>query len=149
MKTVLFLCTGNYYRSRFAEEVFNHKAAQTGLGWTATSRALAIERGYANIGAMSPLALQALTERDVRPRGAARVPVQCTAFDLERADLIIALKESEHKPLMLERFPKMERRLEYWHVDDLDVAEPAVALASIDRHVGALLDRLLIEASHD
>jgi len=24
MKTVLFLCTGNFYRSRFAEEVFNH-----------------------------------------------------------------------------------------------------------------------------
>ena len=25
-KTVLFLCTGNYYRSRFAEELFNHEA---------------------------------------------------------------------------------------------------------------------------
>jgi len=26
-RTVLFLCTGNYYRSRFADELFNHKAA--------------------------------------------------------------------------------------------------------------------------
>ena len=30
-KGVLFLCTGNYYRSRFAEILFNSVAAQMGL----------------------------------------------------------------------------------------------------------------------
>ena len=39
MQTVLFLCTGNYYRSRFAEELFNHRAARDGLSWVAQSRA--------------------------------------------------------------------------------------------------------------
>ena len=30
-KAVLFLCSGNYYRSRHAEAVFNHRAAAAGL----------------------------------------------------------------------------------------------------------------------
>jgi len=34
----LFICTGNYYRSRFAEAVFNHHAAETNLKWQAFSR---------------------------------------------------------------------------------------------------------------
>ena len=39
---VLFVCTGNYYRSRFAEAVFNHLAAARGLPWRAVSRGLAV-----------------------------------------------------------------------------------------------------------
>ena len=38
MPTVLFLCSGNYYRSRFAEIFFNWLAPQQGLNWRAESR---------------------------------------------------------------------------------------------------------------
>jgi protein-tyrosine-phosphatase len=41
-KTVLFLCTGNYYRSRFAEVLFNSVAGKLGLSWVASSRGLAL-----------------------------------------------------------------------------------------------------------
>ncbi len=41
MKTVLFLCTGNYYRSRYAEILFNAKAEIMELEWKAVSRGLA------------------------------------------------------------------------------------------------------------
>lgn len=62
MRTVLFLCTGNYYRSRFAEEIFNARAAALGLDWRAESRALAIERGKNNVGPISPLVRSALAD---------------------------------------------------------------------------------------
>jgi hypothetical protein len=43
-KTVLFLCTGNYYRSRFAEVLFNSVAERMELPWKALSKVLALER---------------------------------------------------------------------------------------------------------
>ena len=141
-KTVLFLCTGNYYRSRFAEELFNHRAERDGLIWRAESRALAIERGKHNVGPISRLVLQALQARGCVPRGIARMPQPCTAADLENADLVIALKDSEHRPLMLERFPEWEGRTEFWFVDDIDVTPPDQALAAIEREVERLLQRL-------
>src|SRR5947199_205561 len=45
-KTVLFLCTGNYYRSRFAEVLFNSVAGKMGLTWRASSRGLAYLHRY-------------------------------------------------------------------------------------------------------
>jgi protein-tyrosine phosphatase len=39
-QTVLFLCTGNYYRSRLAEVYFNALAPGWRLRWRADSRAL-------------------------------------------------------------------------------------------------------------
>ena len=139
MKTVLFLCTGNYYRSRFAEELFNHRAAQAGVNWQAQSRALAIERGINNIGPLSPLALSGLTTRGLSARGANRRPQQCVVLDLESADHIVALNEVEHRSLMRERFPNWETRIQYWDIGDVAVVQPDKALALIDAQVEALL----------
>jgi hypothetical protein len=68
VKTVIFLCTGNYYRSRFAEEFFNHHAERAGLHWIARWRGLALERGMHNIGPISPFALHALKEMAISAR---------------------------------------------------------------------------------
>ena len=108
VKTILFLCTGNYYRSRFAEELFNHRAAHLGINWQAQSRALAIERGRNNVGSLSPLVLWGLMTRGLSAKGTNRAPQQCTILDLESADFIVALNEIEHRPLMSERFPDWE-----------------------------------------
>ena len=102
MKTILFLCTGNYYRSRFAEELFNHHAELAGLDWVAQSRGLALERGAHNVGPISPFALHALKEMVITPRGADRFPRHCTVDDLSGADFLVAVKEAEHRPLMRE-----------------------------------------------
>src|SRR5947209_4653080 len=95
MKTVLFLCTGNYYRSRFAEELFNHHATASGLGWHALSRALAIELGIGNVGPFSEYTADALAARGIRAPQSARYPQQCLISDLEAADVIVALNEFE------------------------------------------------------
>jgi len=60
MNKILFLCTGNYYRSRFAEHLFNWLAVKQGLDWQADSRGLALERGVNNVGAISRYAAEAL-----------------------------------------------------------------------------------------
>ena len=95
VKTILFLCTGNYYRSRFAEELFNHQAERADLDWIAQSRGLALERGAHNVGPISPFALHALKEMAVTARGADRFPQQCTVEDLAGADFVVAVKEEE------------------------------------------------------
>jgi protein-tyrosine-phosphatase len=116
---VLFLCTGNYYRSRFAEILFNSVAGKMGLPWSASSRGLALERGVNNVGPMAVSAIAALKAMGVlAPDALSRFPMQVTTDDLERADRVIALKEAEHLPLLQERFPGWAEKVEFWHIDD-------------------------------
>jgi protein-tyrosine phosphatase len=141
VKTILFLCTGNYYRSRFAEELFNHCADLAGLDWVARSCGLALERGSHNVGPISPFALHTLKEMAITPRGADRFPQQCTAGDLATAEFVVAVKETEHRPLIRERFPEWEHLTDYWHVHDVEDAAPADALKVLAHEVQALLLR--------
>src|SRR5947207_6996376 len=102
-RTVLFLCTGNYYRSRFAEVLFNSIAGKMGLAWQASSRGLALERGVNNVGPMAVSAIKALEALGVRATDAVVcLPAQVTSDDLEQAALIVALKLAEHLPLIQE-----------------------------------------------
>src|ERR1700758_2384536 len=111
-KTVLFLCTGNYYRSRFAEILFNAVVGKMGLSWQASSRGLALERGVNNVGPMAVSAVKALEALGIRASDAVtRLPAQVTPDDLKQADRIVALKQAEHLPLLQERFLPQVREL--------------------------------------
>jgi protein-tyrosine phosphatase len=138
-KTVLFLCTGNYYRSRFAEVLFNSVAGKMGLAWQASSRGLALERGVNNVGSMAKSVIKALDGMGIRGvDDVSRFPAQVTTEELEGADRIVALKQSEHLPLLQERFPDWAEKVEFWHVDDA----PGV-LNLIERDVMGLVARIL------
>ena len=139
MREVLFICTGNYYRSRFAEAVFNHGAEQRGLDWRAFSRGLAthLVDGQGDISLHTRVALVA---RGIPLRYAATKPTPLTRPDLERAARIIALKELEHRAMMRAQFPDWENRVEYWKVHDLDAATPDQAIPGLELLVRRLLD---------
>jgi protein-tyrosine phosphatase len=138
-KTVLFLCTGNYYRSRFAEVLFNSVAGKMGLPWRASSRGLALERGVNNVGPMEVSAVKALEARGLRAVAVfGRFPIQATVEDFEAAHWIVALKEAEHLPLLQERYPALAEKVEFWQVDDA----PEV-LGLIEREVMDLAAHLI------
>jgi translation initiation factor 1 len=68
----------------------------------------------------------------------ARAPAQVTTEDLERAYRVVALKQTEHLPLLRERFPAWAEKVEFWQVDDAPEA-----LAVIEQEVMGLVARIL------
>jgi protein-tyrosine phosphatase len=140
MPSVLFLCSGNYYRSRFAEVFFNHLAECDGLSWRANSRGFRLSPN--NVGPISKYALTGLEARGIPLAEPIRFPQVVTALDFESHNHVIAVKEAEHRPRMQEHFPEWAQRIEYWHIDDLDCATPDVALVELENRVRALLGRL-------
>jgi len=142
MKTVLFLCTGNYYRSRFAEILFNTLARKEGLPWRAESRGLALERGVNNVGPLSAHAARRLRELGIRYDEYLRLPLPVQDTDLDRANLIIALKGDEHRPLLEEKHPDWAERVEFWEIHDEYDLPPDQALPGVEVSVRALIHRL-------
>jgi protein-tyrosine phosphatase len=141
--TILFLCSGNYFRSRFSEELFNHWAARLSLPWRAASRGLVADlSGLRNVGCISPYTLEALALRGISPAGAERWPTPVSREELELAELVIALKETEHRPMLERRFPELVAKVEFWQVDDIDVAAPDEGLRQAEQYLLQLLQRL-------
>jgi len=141
-KIVLFLCTGNYYRSRFAEILFNVIAGQVELGWRADSRGVALEKGINNHGSISQDVLMHLKASGISMKEPLRNPIQATENDFLRADLIIALKEAEHRPYVFERYPNWVDRIFYWDVDDIDQKPSYESLIEIEESVRGLVKKL-------
>jgi protein-tyrosine phosphatase len=136
------LCSGNYYRSRFAEYLFNALAPQRKLDWEATSRGLARQFSPLNIGPLSRHAATGLAARKIMPSEPIRLPLRAVDGDFAAANLVVALKEQEHRRLVELYYATWTERVEYWQVHDLDCAPPEEALAEIDSHVRELLERL-------
>jgi len=138
--TVLFVCTGNIYRSRFAEALFNHHAQAEGLGWCAFSRGLHPESIASE--ALSPHAQAALEARNIELHHTAAKKSPLTAEDLEMAHIIIALSAAEHRPLLAEQFPAWLDQFNFWEVGDLPLSSPEDALSLIEHEVLNLLQDL-------
>ncbi len=146
MRQILFICSGNFYRSRFAEAVFNFHAANRDLPLRAFSRGLATHL-VLHAGDISLHTRLALADRGIALHHTGRAPVQLERTDLERAHRVIAVKEAEHRPLMRQLFPAWENRIEYWAVHDLDAAASEVAIPGLERQVIALLEQDLPPAA--
>lgn len=138
-QSVLFLCTGNFYRSRYAEAWFNHEAPRHGLLWRAESRGF---RPHLEELPLSHHAEERLSVRSVPRILTRREPGRVEESDLAEASLVVALYEREHRPMMEERFPRWSERIRYWNVPDIDEAAPAAALALVECEVEGLIRQL-------
>jgi protein-tyrosine phosphatase len=136
---LLFICTGNYYRSRYAEIFFNDLALKSQLNWTASSRGLAADEGH-NVGPIAPHVLKRLELRGIPLNGHARFPMQLEEKDLLESNLIIALDRRDHQPMMGKQFPAWTDRITYWDVPDLNLMDADSAFAAIERSINSLLE---------
>jgi protein-tyrosine phosphatase len=68
--------------------------------------------------------------------------VQLEKDDLEAADLVIALNEAEHGPLMDRQFAGWADQILYWNVPDLHLMRADEALSQIEKNVIALVKQL-------
>ncbi len=142
---VLFVCTLNYYRSRFAHLYFNHLAKGTGL--RAESRGLVVDRNRIRMQGMSYYAGQALQVVGVDvAEDDKRDPVQLTESDLRQAGRLIALCRSEHEPVVAARFPAYRDKFEYWDVLDIDARHTNAALG---RDCRRQVERLWMDLRRD
>ena len=129
---VLFICTGNYYRSRFCEMYYNHLCQSK----RADSKGLLADKGLTE----GPLSIHTATyfnELNI-PLEAERFPEQLAEVHLISFPTVIALCEREHMPLMEEQFPDWADKITYWQVNDIDFTEPRLALPELKKMVEQL-----------
>ncbi|MEL6672894.1 MAG: low molecular weight phosphatase family protein [Bacteroidota bacterium] len=140
---VLFLCTGNYYRSRTAEELFNFYLPEKGLAWTAFSLGLKAEF-YLDIhmDGLSPYAKAYLDAEKVPIQAPKRLPKDIQEPDFHTYDLIICMDEDEHRPMMQEKFPQYENQVTYWRFPDLHLASSQTVLPLLHEKVLELMENL-------
>jgi protein-tyrosine phosphatase len=142
-RRVLFLCTGNYYRSRTAEELFNHYAQKRQLTWLAESKGLKENMGtLGNIGTISHLAVNFLNGIQVPILGKDRSPVSVMEEDFDQYQRVICLDKKEHLPMMNARFPGFRDQVEYWEIPDVDLSPSFLMLPQIHELVLKLVKEL-------
>jgi protein-tyrosine phosphatase len=138
-KTVLFICTGNYYRSRFAQAAFNEQSG--GKKWTAISRGLDAQKPRSK--PVSPLVVEELDRRHIDQSRVAGTPTQVSRGDLDAADVIVLLDGSEHQPMLHGLFPDFPAtKVRAWSVADAPKTAPPDAFAEIWKQTEALVKEL-------
>ena len=103
---ILFVCTGNSYRSPVAEALLKKVRGDLEVESAGTQPA----------GMIAPNAKKFL-ERENALEKLKRTPEGIDQKNLEEYDLIVAMKQN-HKNEILRRHPQMEDRIEVWNIDD-------------------------------
>lgn len=133
---ILFICTGNYYRSRFAEIYFNHLAPELHLVDFAHSRGLIVQ-DWTN--PISQTSLKYLEKLGINPNPNHRMPQVLTNDCFKSYHRFIAMDEQEHRPMIEDKFPKWADRMEYWRIRDKPYAAPEVSLPRLAKNIEELL----------
>mgnify|MGYP001052744173 FL=1 len=103
---ILFICTGNSYRSPVAEALLKKIRGDLEVESAGTQPA----------GMIAPNAKKFL-ERENALEKLKRTPEGIDQKNLEEYDLIVAMKQN-HKNEILRLYPQTEDRIEVWNIDD-------------------------------
>lgn len=142
MKRLLFLCTANYYRSRFSEQYFNHHARLRGLAWQADSKAITRHPQFEGVeGPMSPHSIQYLADLGLKA-DTSRFPARVEDDHFDHYHRVIAASRDEHFPMMQAHFPHRAQAIDYFTVEDLHIYGPEQAMPHLVSSLNGLLEEL-------
>ena len=143
LKNILFICTGNYYRSRFAEYYLKHLIEESPLeSLVIDSKGLNIYDNN-NVGPISPYVLDFLAKLSIQSPEQLRPPEPLTASAIEKADLAIALYEHEHRPMVETQFTNLKDQISYWQFPDVPILTPEEMLPALKEKVDVLFQQLM------
>ena len=126
MKKILFVCTANIYRSRFAEEVFNSLAINRGASLRAFSAGLKVGE-YTTRKIYYP-ALEQLERYNITPQRENDLSTHIDELDLDEYDKIICMDEPEHRPMVEQNMNLKGREVVYWNIVDIPEEESRISL---------------------
>ncbi len=139
--TCLFLCTGNYYRSRMAEEVFNSIARDRNINAESDSAGLHPDvLSLGHVGNMARESIRELERGGYEAASSDREPKTIVDKDLGDYDTIICLDKTEHEDIFWKTFPGFEGDVRFWTVEDYPLDIPRNAFLKIEKEVKELIE---------
>ena len=103
---ILFVCTGNSYRSPIAEALLKKVRGD-----------LEVESAGTHPAGMIASNAKKFLEKENALKNLKGTPEGINQKNLEEYDLIIAMKQN-HKNEILRRYPQMGDRIQVWNIDD-------------------------------
>jgi len=137
MKKILFVCTGNYYRSRFAECYFWFLSDMFGIKLEADSRGfeISLADGLAKkLGEIHPMTKHEIRSfkyldsekenwgsRETYTSKIIKNRKQIALSDFESFDIVIALNKKEHEKYIIDMSidESVKKKIIMWDIDDV------------------------------
>lgn len=138
-KTVLFICTANFFRSRYAEAYFNCLADWNKSPHRAVSAGISIDP---KIGPVSSYSLYRMVERGIDSKCMSLEAKKLYSGDVESADVAICMYEKEHKPMMELLYESIESRIIYFDIPDINEISPNQSLDLVEKNVDILFNTI-------
>lgn len=118
MVKLYFVCMGNYYRSRLAEELALYYAAQQGIAVQVDSGGLSKIPNLANVGPIAHETLLYLQQKNIQPQGATRMPKKCDWLAIQNTDIVVLTDADEQLERFKQAFPEYTGQLIGWQARD-------------------------------